>query len=425
VIAPSSVGEVQGATSSPVEIGRRLDARDVVETTLSPEPNQRLRISARLIRAADAELAWAEVRTTAHENPYPGIDALFDAVLARFASAPGTAAQRPATAAGPPLPAAVRGTIESARMLITHMHVASIDRARVLLAAVTAEYPAAADAWALRGRACVRRLNYADLAAPPLVAELETCLQSALALKPDHVDALALRALVSHWNGALPSAELQFREVLRAAPNHTNARLGFAWLLSAQGRFDEALTETDAARSFDPMSLNILFNRAAILALARRHDEARDLYETGLGAGDESLFAMTSCGGNELIAGKLERAEALYRRAAELAPAYPSAAYGQAFVAAARGDKRRARALARAARGLSPLPSHFREAELNSYLRDRRATLAALRRSAAAMESARFMLGVSGAFEWLADDPEFIALLAPLGLGGWCGVRSS
>jgi TolB-like protein len=140
VIAQASVLQAQSAAQSPVEIANQLGASEILETTLSPEANQRIRISARLIKASDAELAWAEVRTTANDNLYAGIDALFDAVLARFAVAPGVIAQRASGSAGPTkslLPAAARSKIESARMLITHMSASSIDQARALLAEVT------------------------------------------------------------------------------------------------------------------------------------------------------------------------------------------------------------------------------------------------------------------------------------------------
>ncbi|MBP8294469.1 MAG: tetratricopeptide repeat protein [Burkholderiales bacterium] len=426
VIAQASVQQAQGATQSPVEIGRQLDVAEIIETTLSPEANQRLRISARLIRAADAELAWAEVRTTALDNRYAGIDALFDAVLARFAAAPG-AQPSPATGgalpARPLLPAAARSKIESARMLIAHLNVASIERARTLLTEVTREYPDAADAWALRGRACVRRLNFADVAALPLVAELQECARTALALNAEHIEALALRALALHWSAALPEAEAHFRDALRAAPNHTSARLGLAWLLLGQGRFDEALTELDAAGSFDPLSLNVLFNRASALMFARRHDDARAVLETGMRAGGESPFALSVCAGNELFAGNLEAARAHYERLAEMAPDLTGGRYGLAYVAASRGDRDEARALQEAARAMAHGTTHIGDAEISSILRERAAALAALRQAVAAMESMRLLLGVNPMFEWLADDPDFQAVLDSIGLQRWCGVR--
>lgn len=426
VMAPPSALHGQDTTQSAAELGLQLGACEIIETTLSLETNQRLRISARLIKTVDSELAWAEVRMTTCDHPYEGVDALLDAVLARFTAAPGTKMSRSnayATSTKPLLPTAARSKIESARMLITHLSVASIEQARTQLAEVIREFPDLADAWALLGRTCVRRLNYGDVPAQPLIAELNECARAALALDPNHIEALALRALLLHWSAALPQAEAQFREVLRAAPNHTSARLGFVWLLLGQGRFDDALTELDAASSFDPMSLNILFNRGFVLSFARRHDEARAVFEIGMRAGGESLFSLSACASNELWAGKLDAAESLYRRIGELLPTDAISPYGQAHVAALRRDGDLARTLARSAHEFGSVARHFREAELNAYLGERAATLAELRQAITAMESPRFLLGVNSAFEWLADDPDFLALLATQGLTHWCGVR--
>ena len=425
VISPASTQPAQSATESPVEIAGLLDVGEIIETTFSLETSQRLRVSARLIKVADAELAWAEVRTVGQDAPYAGIDALFDAVLARFAVAPGMRASSAiggAPGARPLLPAVARSKIDSARMLITHLSVSAIDQARGLLAELTKEFPDAADAWALRARSCVRRLNFGDVRAQPLVAELHECVRTAIAINPDDIETRALRALVLHWSAELAEAEVQFRDVLRSAPNHTSARLGFAWLLTAQGRFDEALTEFDAASSFDPMSLNVLFNRACVLTFARRHDEARYVFETGMRAGGESLFSLTACADNELWAGNFDHAEALYRRVGDLAPGNPASNYGHAYVAALRGDGERARALQQTACAAGCVAAHFRDAELNAYLSDRTATLAALRQAVSTMESGRILLGINCAFEWLADDPDFVSLLASIGLHGWCGV---
>jgi tetratricopeptide (TPR) repeat protein/TolB-like protein len=428
VMAPASVQHLQNIAQSPAEIGLQLGASEIIETTLSFETSQRLRIGARMIKTAEQELAWAEVRTTANDHPYVGIDALFDAVLARFSAAPGAGAQSFRSGASaaltkPLLPTATRSKIESARMLVTHLNVDSIEQARTLLADVTREFPDAADAWALRGRTCVRRINYGDAPTQALFAELQECAHAALALNPNHVEALALRALELHWSAALPEAEAGFQEVLRSAPNHTSARLGYVWLLLAQGRFDDALTELDAGSSFDPMSLNILFNRGYVLAFSRRHDEARAVFETGMRAGGESLFSLSACAGNELWAGNLDQAEALYARVGEMYPANPAALYGQGYVAALRHDRARARTLGQAARELGHGARHFREAELSACLHDRSAVLAALPQAIAAMESPCILLGVNSAFEWLADDADFLLLLGALGLSRWHGVR--
>ena len=149
VITTSAMSAAIAAEGTLIEAGRRLGVSEILETTLSSEPGQRVRIAARLVKVADAELAWAEVRTVAIDSLYAGIDALADAVLSRLA---GNTVAKPAWVQLPPL---ARSKIESARMLLTQLAPASIEQARALLDEVTTEFPGSADGWALRARSCV------------------------------------------------------------------------------------------------------------------------------------------------------------------------------------------------------------------------------------------------------------------------------
>ena len=419
VIATSAMSAAIAAAGTPIEAGRRLGVSEIIETTLSSEPGQRVRIAARLLKVADAELAWAEVRTVAIDSLYAGIDALADAVLSRLA---GNTVAKPAWVQLPPL---ARSKIESARLLLTHLAPASIEQARALLDEVTTEFPGSADGWALRARSCVRRLNYADVQATPLLDELKTSVAAALAIEADHLDARALEALLSHWVGELSLAETRFRDVLSRAPNHSSARSGYAWLLVTQGRFDEALAQFDMAATFDPLSLNIVFNRAYVLSLARRHDDARLVFETGVRAGGDSPFALMAFANNELRAGNLDRAEALYRQCLEFYPSSQNSRFGLAEVAILRGDAVAARVMSDEARSSSPAGWHCAQASLELRRGDRSAVLSELRHAFDTMESARLLVGVDPAFESIAGDPEFIALLRRLGLDRWCGVGST
>ena len=418
VITTSAMSAAIAAEGTLIEAGRRLGVSEILETTLSSEPGQRVRIAARLVKVADAELAWAEVRTVAIDSLHAGVDALADAVLSRLA---GNSVARPAWVQLPPL---ARSKIESARLLLTHLAPASIEQARALLDEVTTEFPGSAEGWALRARSCVRRLNYADVQARPLLAELKTSVAAALAIEADHLDARALEALLSHWVGELSQAEIRFRDVLSRAPNHSSARSGYAWLLVTQGRFDEGLAQFDMAATFDPLSLNIVFNRAYVLSLARRHDDARLVFETGVRDGGDSPFALMAFANNELRAGNLDRAEALYRQCLELYPSSQNSRFGLAEVAILRGDAVAARVMADEARSSSPAGWHCAQASLEVLRGDRSAELSQLRHAFDTMESARLLVGVDPAYESIAGDPEFIALLRRLGLDRWCGVGS-
>lgn len=57
-------------------------------------------------------------------------------------------------------------------------------------------------------------------------------------------------------------------------PNYATGHHWFAELLTWQGRFDEALRESEMARRLDPLSLVIATDRAAIFYYARQYDRA-------------------------------------------------------------------------------------------------------------------------------------------------------
>jgi chemotaxis protein methyltransferase WspC len=81
------------------------------------------------------------------------------------------------------------------------------DEARKLCEAALASRPPPADAYYLLGLL---------QAAHGLAAEAESCLQKAVYLEPDHVQALAHLALNAQWRGDAKAAEL-FRQRARRA----------------------------------------------------------------------------------------------------------------------------------------------------------------------------------------------------------------
>jgi len=71
-----------------------------------------------------------------------------------------------------------------------------------------------------------------------------------------------------------PSAEKEFRRAIELDPNYATAHHWYAEFLAFQGRFDEALAESERARQLDPLSLIIAADRGAILYFARQYDRA-------------------------------------------------------------------------------------------------------------------------------------------------------
>jgi TolB-like protein/DNA-binding winged helix-turn-helix (wHTH) protein/Tfp pilus assembly protein PilF len=70
------------------------------------------------------------------------------------------------------------------------------------------------------------------------------------------------------------TAEKEYRRAIQLDPSYATAHQWYAECLSWQGRFNEALAESERARQLDPLSLIIATDHAAILYFARHYDRA-------------------------------------------------------------------------------------------------------------------------------------------------------
>jgi tetratricopeptide (TPR) repeat protein len=105
--------------------------------------------------------------------------------------------------------------------------------------------------------------------------EAEAEAQSAVALAPDLARAHLARADVAlqaryDWDGA----EAGYRAALRLDPGLAPAWSGYAALLAASGRFDDAIAAAERARELDPVCMAASADLGRYLFLARRYDEA-------------------------------------------------------------------------------------------------------------------------------------------------------
>jgi TolB-like protein/Tfp pilus assembly protein PilF len=98
-----------------------------------------------------------------------------------------------------------------------------------------------------------------------------TALQIDEDLAEAHASLAGIRKLFERdWHGA----EEEYRRALDLNPNYAGAHQGYAGLLSAAGRFEEALKEIRCAQELDPLSLAISMEIAWNLFLARDFERA-------------------------------------------------------------------------------------------------------------------------------------------------------
>lgn len=110
----------------------------------------------------------------------------------------------------------------------------------------------------------------------------------AAALKALEIDATlaeahtSLALIAESYDYDWKTAEQEFRRAIQLNPDYATAHHWYAEYLSWQGRFEEALAESERARQIDPFSLIIASDHGAILYYSRQYDRAVEHCKTVL-----------------------------------------------------------------------------------------------------------------------------------------------
>ena len=84
----------------------------------------------------------------------------------------------------------------------------------------------------------------------------------------------SLALIAESYDYDWPTAEKEFRRAIQLNPDYATAHQWYAEYLSWQGRFEEALAESERARQLDPLSLIIATDRCTILFYSRQYKRA-------------------------------------------------------------------------------------------------------------------------------------------------------
>jgi tetratricopeptide (TPR) repeat protein len=114
----------------------------------------------------------------------------------------------------------------------------------------------------------------------------------ALALDESMAEAHASLALVAeNYDYDWQTAEKEFRRAIQLNPDYATGHQWYAEYLAWQGRFDEALAESERARQLDPMSMIIATDRGTILYYARKYDRAVEQFRAVLDMDPGNILA--------------------------------------------------------------------------------------------------------------------------------------
>jgi TolB-like protein/DNA-binding winged helix-turn-helix (wHTH) protein/Flp pilus assembly protein TadD len=84
----------------------------------------------------------------------------------------------------------------------------------------------------------------------------------------------SLALIAENYDYDWQTAEKEFKRAIQLNPGYATAHQWYAECLSWQGRFNEALAESEKARRLDPLSLIIAADHASILYYGRQYDRA-------------------------------------------------------------------------------------------------------------------------------------------------------
>jgi tetratricopeptide (TPR) repeat protein len=426
VVARGSVEAAEAKVADAVAIGRQLGVQWLIEPVAAQDTEKQLRFVVRLLSAADGAVRWVEQRARPDDERYQLADRIVDAAVARACeSLAEPVHRRSGRAPLAALPGARRAELEAANLLLAQRTLQATDEAIALAQGVTRVCPDSSAAWATLAATWYSRLTFLDRDPLPLVASTREAIARALALDPEEPVALRTEAILAcKYDFDVPRAEALYARVLRMLPNYTSARLNYAEALWLQGRFDEALAETNMALIYDPLSAAVRMARGDCLCRMRRHDEARQEWAVFRATGEVSPWGMLGTAVNEMYAGHHDVAATLCDQAIARFPELPAPRYTRGLIHASAGDMAAAVSCERACLERAPHFSPTQRAQLAALLHDKQAVLDLLARGCADRDLHFLYAGINPEFEWLAGDPDFVALLRQGGVPAWRGLRT-
>lgn len=246
-----------------------------------------------------------------------------------------------------------------------------------------------------------------------------TSARKALELDPENAEAHTIVAGIYqelwHWS----EAETEYKRALELNTNDPAAHLGLADWLLAQGRFDDALVESQRARELDPIEVTGTAN-GWILFQAHRYDEAIRELRSVVAVRPDSATAHWFLGYALIASGQPENAIPELEKARSLSGG-SSAVIGVLIRAYAHAGRR-----SQAFRLLNELKLRQERgyvpagAFVNAYLGldEKEEAFASLERAYQEQSNILQWLKVHPHFDPLRSDPRFAELLRRVGLAG-------
>ncbi len=413
VVARTSAFTFKGKATDVREIGRRLDVRTVMEGSVQ-RSGDRVRVTVQLIDASDGCHVWSGRFDRAAGDIFAIQDQIAEAVASElrvklFGGAE-TRVMRRQTANPEAHDLYLRGRHHSARRTLQELEQAirRYEQAIELEPGYAAAHAGIAECCCVIGFVGFRRPAEVF---PRARQEAER----ALAIDPDLTEAhavLAYETAMHEWDWE--KAERHFLRALDLSPGYAFTRVWYSHLLTASGRFEEALAQLERACECDPLAPAVQTTLGMALYYARHFDRAEDCCRKVLAVDPSFAFARS-------FVGRIYRAQGNFDAAVEeLRIASRALPHALGCLAGALRSLGREREAVRACEELERLSrTHYLSPLVfaaSAHLSDHETRLRALRLAFDEREGTVPLLNVDPMTDDLRSDPAFQALIDRLGL---------
>jgi serine/threonine protein kinase/Tfp pilus assembly protein PilF len=417
VISRTSVMQFKNREKSLREIGEALNASSLVEGSVRRAGN-RVRIVAQLIDAVSDDHIWAET----YDRDLTDIFAIQSDVALQIANAlraelsteeGARVARRPTTDVEAyelylrARSAMHRFTVEGYRQALT-----LLERAVARDPAFALAHTSIANVHAERGMG-----GMVEEAGLETGRQAKAAIARALAIDDELAEAHGISALIMFvfdfdWTGA----EREFLRAIELGPGVADIRDHYSWMLSAIGRYDDALREVLRARELDP--LLVQSDVATVLLRAGRISEGLEEARRSVQADPGNARCHANLGWALIFSGEPRSGLAALEHAVATSPGSTAFLSQLGQAAAVTGDEARARRILADLhdRAMREVVSPYHFAYIHTGLGEAETAIDQLERAFEQRSGALYGIRGSFLFRTLHGHPRFQALLRRLNL---------
>ena len=416
VISRTSSSRYKNSGKTTQDIGRELGVDAIVDGAVLRAAAD-VRISVRLVDAADDRILWAQDYTRRVEDVLSLQADVARAIAAEIRASFLPADQARFASAGVVRPDAVEEYLKG-RHQWNRRSPASLLQAAAHFKQALALEPDYAQALAGLAQVFVVLPAFPISAMAPADAlpQARAAAGRAIALDDRLAEAHAALGYERLFSGDRSAALARFQQAISLNPGYATAHFWHAAALAADGRFDEALAEARRAESLDPVSPIIVSGTAWMHHLARQFDREVEKAREALTLDPTFLIAHYRLGEGLLGLGRTTEATAAFEKARELSDNTPDLVAAAAYGYARAGRPRDARAALASLLSLREAKTRY----VSSYgialvlagLDQPDEALVWLTRARAEHAWGVAFLAVDPAFDSLRADPRFQALAA-------------